>query len=147
MSEKQGVHLPTEIVVNLANSLYEARSDFWYKDEVSRQHDMHKFCLVSRQWYSAGIRLLYRQPQLFGGNRFTNFVRTICPSSREKKSTLELGSMVESLWLNKLVHHSSNSMTARLLVRTHKSLVEFVAPRVSFSSVETSRIQYAWERN
>ncbi|KAJ5156076.1 hypothetical protein N7492_008879 [Penicillium capsulatum] len=135
MPTKERMHLPTEILVDIANALYMTRESTEPRMEFLRQQDMYNFCLVSRQWYRAGIACLYRQPQLFGGNRFALFAGTICPPSRKKKPTLELGSMVESLWLDKLVHHSSNSVTARLLSRTHKSLVEFVAPRVSFSSV------------
>lgn len=135
MPEQDDVHLPTEIVVKIAEILYYAKYTTKRTRELASQQQMYKFCLVSRQWYSAGIAFLYKKPQLFGGNRFANFTRTICPPSREKKTAMELGSKVESLWLDKLVHHSSNSMTARLLSRTHQGLVEFVAPRVSFSSV------------
>jgi hypothetical protein len=46
---------------------------------------------------------------------------------------VDLGSLVQVLDLTGLVHHSSNSLTARLLGRVKKSLKIFAAPRVSFS--------------
>lgn len=132
---KTSRHLPTEIVIDIARALYECRSQGEPDLGLLRQRDMYSFCLVSLQWYYAGLPFLYRNPQLFGGNRFAHFARTVCPPPRERQPTRELGSMVEILRLELLVHHSSNSVTARLLNRTQKSLREFIAPTVSFGSV------------
>lgn len=46
---------------------------------------------------------------------------------------MDLGSMVKTLHMGRLVHHSTNSLTARLLGQTKKNLEIFVAPRVSFA--------------
>lgn len=124
------VHIPTEILVQIANLIF----DQWTEDlSPDFQSTLHKFCLVSRQWYSAGIGFLYHRPQLAKGNSFALFTNTVCPPIRSRGRKVDLGSLVQVLNLSGLVHHSSNSLTARLLGRVKKSLRKFAAPRVSFS--------------
>lgn len=97
------------------------------------QKEMYNFCLVGRAWYMAGIKLLYRRPNLARGSRFAQFTSTIIPPIRTKKQKVDLASLVERLSLGQLVHQSSPSQTARLLKATSSSLIEFRAPRISFA--------------
>jgi len=103
---------------------------------LKRQNALYNFCLVSHQWYSVGVELLYRWPRLSDGNKFVNFTQTVCPPIKTKtktKTKSDMGSMIHVLNLGQLVHQSSNSMTARLLGKASENLVNFTAPRVSFS--------------
>ena len=141
MCSSASTHLPTEVVINIAELLFDLtlyqnkRNALAEDNRMERQHTFYNFCLVSRQWYSAGVEYLYRHPQLSSGNRFVKFGQTICPSVSSIKSKVDLGSMVQCLLLGDLVHQSSNSMTARLLSRTSKKLSIYEAPRVSFAYV------------
>lgn len=101
-------------------------------DEAHRQEALYACCLVSRQWYSAAVSLLYEKPRLHIGNSFQQFVST-CSGVGGRRNKLNLGSFVRRLDLSRLVHHSSNSVTARLLGRVKENLEVFVAPRVSFA--------------
>lgn len=47
----------------------------------------------------------------------------------------DLGGLVRRLDLSRLVHHSSNSMTARLIGRVKENLEVFIAPAAGFSYV------------
>ncbi|KAJ5774050.1 hypothetical protein N7457_008946 [Penicillium paradoxum] len=130
MASRRHVHLPTEVLVHIANFIYVE----WSEDvSPNFQATLYRFCLVSRQWYSAGIEFLYSRPQLDQGNSFSLFTNTVCPSVRSRERKVDLGSFVQILNLGLLVHHSSNSLTARLLGRVKKNLKTFVAPRVSFA--------------
>ncbi|KAJ5748828.1 uncharacterized protein N7511_010524 [Penicillium nucicola] len=136
MTSGKQVYLPTEILVEIAEYIRDFRED----GDVSQtnhpflyQTTLYNFCLVSRRWYSAGIEMLYSQPDITRGNSFALFTSTVCPPLRAKKPSMDFGSMVRFLWLDRLVHHSSNSLTSRLLGRVKKNLQIFVAPRTSFS--------------
>ena len=131
MPSRQCVYLPTEVLIHIAKFIFD---DWRNNAEPSFQVTLQRFCSVSRQWYSAGIEFLYYRPQLDKGNSFLLFTNTVCPSirSRERRK-VDLGSLVHVLNLGSLVHHSSNSLTARLLGRVKKNLRTFVAPRISFS--------------
>lgn len=130
MSSRRYVHLPTEVLIHIASFIY----DEWSEDSsYNSQLILRNFCLVSRQWYSAGIGFLYARPQLDQGNSFSLFTNTVCPPVRSRERKVDLGSFVQVLNLGRLVHHSSNSLTARLLGRVKKNLKTFVAPRVSFA--------------
>lgn len=133
-TSRRYVHLPTEILVHIAKSIF----DDWPDDDDGAdfshpQVTLQNFCAVSRQWYSAGIEFLYYRPQLSKGNSFSLFTNTVCPPLRSRERKADLGSLVQILNLGALVHHSSNSLTARLLGRVKKHLKAFVAPRISFS--------------
>lgn len=132
----EGVYLPTEILQLIADYVHLSCPDPLILADASsvriRQQALYNFCLVSRQWYSAGIEYLYWQPQFFGGNSFKKFADTLCPPKGARKSQADFGSMVKVLSLVGLVHHSSNSLTARILGQTKKSLRLFDAPSVSF---------------
>ncbi|CDM33996.1 hypothetical protein CBS147339_5682 [Penicillium roqueforti] len=132
MTSPQCVYLPTEVLIHIAKFIF----DGWKNnaDPPSYQVTLQRFCSVSRQWYSAGIEFLYYRPQLDEGNSFLLFTNTVCPSIRSRgRRKVDLGSLVHVLNLGSLVHHSSNSLTARLLGRVKKNLRTFVAPRISFS--------------
>lgn len=121
------IHLPTEIVVLIVSF---AACD---ADDARRQRSMYACCLLSTQWYSAAIAFLYERPRLDRGLSFKKFTDTVCPPIAARKNKLNLGSLVRRLDLSGLVHHSSNSLTARLLGRVRANLEVFIAPSVSFA--------------
>ncbi|RHZ68149.1 F-box domain protein [Aspergillus thermomutatus] len=125
MHSTRQIYLPTEIVVQIVR--------FVAADEAHRQEALYACCLVSRQWYSAAISFLYEKPRLHQGKSFQQFVSTISPKVGVRRNKLNLGSFVRRLDLSRLVHHSSNSVTARLLGRVKENLEVFLAPRVSFA--------------
>ncbi|KAJ5920846.1 hypothetical protein N7466_009172 [Penicillium verhagenii] len=141
MTSTKTSFLPTEILSEIVEYLYVLGiHDDLTKDNVpdrallQRQASLANFCLVNRQWYSAGIEYLYREPEVSQGNRFLQFTETLCPPPKTRQKTItNLKSMVRTLDLAKLVHQSSNSTTARLISKTSKNLTWFRAPRVSFS--------------
>lgn len=96
---------------------------------LQKQATFFSFCLVSRQWYSVGISYLYKCPQLWLGNKFQLFTNTVSPPLGAKKSKVDLGSLVNVLYLGNLVHQSSNSLTSRLLSRVKEGLIYFIAPQ------------------
>jgi hypothetical protein len=124
MHPTRQIYLPTEIVVQIVR--------FVAADEAHRQEGLYACCLVSRQWYSAAVSFLYEKPRLHIGNSFQQFVST-CSGVGGRRNKLNLGSFVRRLDLSRLVHHSSNSVTARLLGRVKENLEVFLAPRVSFA--------------
>ncbi|KAJ5103786.1 hypothetical protein N7532_004315 [Penicillium argentinense] len=131
-SPSNGSALPVELLVLIAEFVYWCGqgSVNWHLD---RQVAMHNFCLVGKLWYSAGIELLYRSPQLARGNKFSLFASTVSPRITANKQKLNLGHLVKELLLHELVHQSSPSQLARLLKATSKRLVILRAPRVSFA--------------
>ncbi|OJJ51351.1 hypothetical protein ASPZODRAFT_55894 [Penicilliopsis zonata CBS 506.65] len=126
MNTDHQVHLPTEIVLEIVRFVAA-------NDDEDRQGTLYACCLISRQWYSAAVAFLYEDPRLDVGQAFQKFTTTICPSISARRSKLNLGCLVRRLDLGRLVHHSSNSRTARLLGRVKENLEVFIAPRVSFS--------------
>ncbi|KAG0159475.1 hypothetical protein PDIDSM_6997 [Penicillium digitatum] len=130
LTSRRYVHLPTEVLTLIAEHIqYGSNSPDLRISQVTLQ----RFCFVSRQWYSAGIEYLYSRPQLDEGNSFLLFTNTVCPPIRSRERKVNLGSFVKDLNLGALVHHSSNSLTARLLGQVKKNLKTFIAPRVSFA--------------
>ncbi|KAE8350805.1 hypothetical protein BDV28DRAFT_138438 [Aspergillus coremiiformis] len=125
MPSSRHIYLPTEIVVQIVS--------YVAVDELGRQKTLYTCCLISRQWYSAAIALLYERPQVISGISFKRFTETISPPIGTRKNTLNLGSFVHRLNLSHLVHHSSNSLTARLLGRIKENLEVFIAPTLTFS--------------
>lgn len=89
---------------------------------------------VSRSWYLASARFLYRSPYISGRN-FDQFVRTICPSVNAHIRTNGLSELVRVLDMSRLVHNGSRSLTARILGRLKGGLEDFIAPQASFASV------------
>ncbi|RAH42087.1 F-box domain protein [Aspergillus brunneoviolaceus CBS 621.78] len=128
-STSHEIYLPTEIVVQIMSYVSNT------SDKADRrQATLYACCLVSRQWYSAAIPHLYEKPILRFGSSFTQFTATISPPLHvARKNKLKLGSYVRRLDLSGLVHHSSPSLTARLLGKVKENLVVFSAPRVSFA--------------
>ncbi|KAL4952575.1 hypothetical protein BDW69DRAFT_195526 [Aspergillus filifer] len=126
MTSAPPIYLPTEIVVQILDGVA--------ADESTRQRDLHACCLVSRQWYTCAITLLWERPQINNGTSFSRFTNTISPPIGVRRSKWNLGALVHKLDLSFLVHHSSPSLTARLLGRLKENLEVFSAPRASFGS-------------
>ena len=127
MHSSRQIHLPTEIVVSIVSF---AAAD---EDDARRQRTMYACCLLSHQWYSAAVAFLYEKPRLGKGLAFKKFTDTVCPPIAARKSKLNLGSLVRRLDLSILVHHSTNSLTSRLLGRVKENLEVLMAPSVSFA--------------
>ncbi|KAL4808897.1 hypothetical protein BDV18DRAFT_133430 [Aspergillus unguis] len=126
MTSEPPIYLPTEIVVQILNEIA--------ADEAARQRTLHACCLVSRQWYTCAITLLWEKPRIDNGFSFSRFTNTISPPIGVRRSKWNLGAFVHKLDLSLLVHHSSPSLTARLLGRVKENLEIFLAPRASFAS-------------
>ena len=124
----QVVHLPPEIILYIL-SFIPVRPE--------NQSTLCTCCLLSRDWYSSAIPLLYRSPSITSKN-FRLFVRTICPSINVHVRKSELAGLVRRLDMGSLVHDGSKSVTARLLGRVKEGLEEFVAPQTSFAYVPNS---------
>ncbi|KAL4749695.1 hypothetical protein BDW72DRAFT_177677 [Aspergillus terricola var. indicus] len=125
MTSEPPIYLPTEIVIQILDKVA--------ADEIARQPTLHACCLVSRQWYTCAITLLWAEPRINSGSSFTKFAKIISPPIGVRKSKWNLGALVRKLDLSSLVHHSSPSLTARLLGRVKESLEVFIAPRASFA--------------
>lgn len=121
--------LPTEIVHQILCSIENEVDD---NDVNLRQSTLYSCCLVSRQWYSEAVSMLYEEP-FIDGSRFQPFAATVCPPLGTRLPKYKLASLVHKLDMGGLVHQSSNSVTARLLGRVKKNLEEFTAPMFSFS--------------
>ncbi|GAD92109.1 F-box domain protein [Paecilomyces variotii No. 5] len=121
----QGIYLPTEIVIQIVS--------FVASDNARRQQDLHACCLVSHQWYSAAVPLLYEKPRLDNGLTFSLFARTVCPPIKARPSKIKLGSLVRRLDMSWQVHESTHSLTARLLGRVKENLEVFIAPAAAFA--------------
>lgn len=117
------VYLPDEIILEILS--YVTR-------DAQSQQTFWACCLLSHQWYTATVPMLYAAPRL-EGKGFDPFVRAICPSINLHVRQSPLSRLVKVLDMGHLVHHGSKSLTARLLGRTKDSLEEFVAPQSSFA--------------
>lgn len=95
---------------------------------------MYNFCLVSRQWYSAGISYLYACPELRTRKTLEKFTRTltqpacVCGSARPD---IDFGLMVYILKLGHFVDRDYDTLIAPLLSSTKQNLISFVAPQSS----------------
>jgi F-box-like len=127
MSSATEIFLPTEIVLQIV-----ARVDRSLRG-YERQRTLYALCLVSHQWYSAALSFLYARPRLEKGNTYRKFTTVLCPPASGPKASKDLGGLVRRLDLSGLVHHSSNSMTARLIGRVRENLEAFIAPAAGFS--------------
>ncbi|KAL4781506.1 hypothetical protein BJX76DRAFT_15453 [Aspergillus varians] len=125
MTSAPPIHLPTEIVAQILSEVA--------ADEAARQTTLHACCLVSRQWYTCAITLLWENPRINSGASFRRLTNTISPPIGVRKSKWNLGTLIHRLDLSSLVHDSSPSMTARLLGRVKDNLEVFLAPRASFA--------------
>jgi hypothetical protein len=121
----QGIYLPTEIVIQIVS--------FVAADDACRQQNLRACSLVSRQWYSAAVPLLYERPRLYNGLTFELFARTVCPPISARPSKVKLGSLVRRLDMSWQVHESTHSLTARLLGRVKENLEVFIAPAAAFA--------------
>ncbi|KAL1301476.1 hypothetical protein AAFC00_005724 [Neodothiora populina] len=123
--EGEPLYLPDEILLHIL--------DYVRLDTVQiYQPTLSSCCLLSRQWYEVAVPLLYERPRI-EGKGFDPFVRAICPSINLHVRQSPLAQLVKVLDMGHLVHHGSNSKTARLLGRTKNSLEEFVAPQATFA--------------
>lgn len=131
MSTKQKSQLPTEVMLMIAELTW---STIEHDEEgdalLPRQRRMYNFCLVSRQWYSAGISYLYACPELRTWNSLVKFTNTLSPPvSDHAGAERNLGSMVYILKLGHLRNQNFNDLVARLLSSSNLNLISFVAPR------------------
>lgn len=117
------IYLPDEVVLQIIDYLA-------YDHDAQRS--LASVCLLSRQWYNAGLPYLYRYPDLYGPN-FDKFYNAICPSKNLHIRYSRWSKLVKVLDMSRLVHQSSKSTTARMLGRTKDSLEEFRAPQASFA--------------
>lgn len=127
------IFIPTEIILQIVSRL--DRSLHGHE----RQQTLYNICLVSHQWYSAALSFLYSRPRLEKGNAYRKFTDVLCPPAGMPKTSSmskDLGVFVRKLDLSRLVHHSSNSMTARLIGRVRENLEVFIAPAAGFSYVD-----------
>jgi hypothetical protein len=76
--------------------------------------------------------MLYEKPFLDGG-RFQLFAATVCPPIGTREPKVRLATLVRQLDMGRLVHQSSNSLTARLLGKVKGNLEVLVVPMYSFS--------------
>jgi F-box associated protein len=134
MSQRTEIFLPTEIIFQIVT--------FIAAEDPPSQVCLHACCLVSRQWYSASVGLLYAKPDFQQALTFEKFIATVCPpiaaaskrKTRSRNLGLGLGSLVRTLDMSSLgIHNSTKRVTARLLGRVKENLEVFIAPMVSFS--------------
>ncbi|KAF2170375.1 hypothetical protein M409DRAFT_19198 [Zasmidium cellare ATCC 36951] len=122
--KSEPVYLPDEIIIQIL-------------EYVSRFHEsqytLASCCLLSRQWYSAAVPMLYASPYLYGKN-FDPFQAVMIPSRNLHVRDSPLASLVKILDLRGLVHQASRRITARLLGRTKGNLEAFIAPQASFGT-------------
>ncbi|KAK3674297.1 hypothetical protein LTR78_005766 [Recurvomyces mirabilis] len=118
------IYLPDEIILQIVEYIANFRP--------YSQRTLASCCLLSHQWYSAAVPLLYERPVLYGNN-FEPFLRAMCPSINLHIRKSVRAELVKSLNMANLVHQGSRSLTARLLGRTKGGLEEFVAPQASFA--------------
>jgi hypothetical protein len=128
------IFIPTEIILQIVSRLDRGLHGH------ERQQTLYSVCLVSHQWYSAALSFLYSRPRLEKGNAYRKFTDVLCPPAGLPKTSKDLGGLVRRLDLSRLVHHSSNSMTARLIGRVKENLEVFIAPAAGFSYVSPSPI-------
>jgi hypothetical protein len=117
------IFLPAEIICHIISFI---------PSRPSSQQILWACTLVSRVWYASSISRLYTYPHLTPAN-FSAFVSTICPSKNAHIRHTPLSQLVHRLDMSELVHHSSRSLTARLLGRLKGNIEEFVAPLASFA--------------
>lgn len=131
------IFIPTEIILQIVSRLDRSLRGH------ERQRTLYNVCLVSHQWYSAALSFLYSRPRLEKGNAYRKFTDVLCPPAglpRTGMMSKDLGGLVRRLDLSRLVHHSSNSMTARLIGRVKENLEVFIAPAAGFSYVMLTTI-------
>lgn len=104
----------------------------WRTSTSNRQRDLWACCLLSKAWYSATVKRLYRSPNLTTKN-FDLFARTLCPPVNSHVRAIGLEEFIVDLDMGGLAYESTKSLTARLLRRARKSIETFLAPSVSFS--------------
>ncbi|EED20190.1 F-box domain protein [Talaromyces stipitatus ATCC 10500] len=124
------IYIPTEIILQIVSRLDRSLRG------QERQRTLYNICLVSHQWYSVALSFLYSRPRLEKGNAYRKFTDVLCPPAglpKTSKDYKDLGGLVRRLNLSRLVHHSSNSMTARLIGRVRENLEVFIAPAAGFS--------------
>lgn len=117
------IYLPDEVVLQIIEYVAHGQD---------AQRSLASVCLLSRQWYSAGLSYLYRYPDLYGNN-FDKFFNAICPSKNLHIRYSRFSKLVRVLDMSRLVHQGSRSTTARMLGRTKESLEQFRAPQASFA--------------
>ncbi|KAF2757576.1 hypothetical protein EJ05DRAFT_538747 [Pseudovirgaria hyperparasitica] len=120
---KPAAHLPNEILLQILS---------YIPTDPALQPTLAALCLTNTQWHTVTIARLYAHPHIRGAN-FDLFTRTIVPSINLHIKRSDLASLVHTLDLSHIVHHSTKKTTARLLGRTKASLQVFVAPQTGFA--------------
>lgn len=123
------VYLPDEILIDIISRVAEA------------QRTLVSCALVSIQWYHVTMPFLYGHPRRLEKNQaFDQFVRTILGVGEATTATVrrrrnDLASLVRILDLSRLIHHSTNSLTAKLINAVKDGLKAFAAPSLSLTYV------------
>ncbi|KAJ5212165.1 uncharacterized protein N7498_003811 [Penicillium cinerascens] len=125
--------LPFEIILIIAEHLWSITE----RDEngdglMARQRRMTNFCLVSHEWYTAGIALLYLCPELRAANSLDRFVDTVTQSGDANHLNIDFGSMIHVLKMGHLDHDIPDMLLERLLSRLQSNLISFEAPPTPF---------------
>ncbi|CAH6722208.1 F-box protein [[Candida] jaroonii] len=104
--------LPTELILYIFEILY-------YRNQLKP-----KFLRISKLFHILLLPMIYNYPVLKATNFFA-FVETI---SNNKK----IGEYVKQLDLSYIIQSGKNAFVAKLLKRSKKNLINFVAPQTSF---------------
>jgi hypothetical protein len=128
----------------ISNGCHDRTASFYIPDEIklaiieriphnpSGQDTLYRLSMLDHEWYACTVARLYEHPLLTGKN-FELFARTLCPSINLHVRKSALAPLVRHLDMRMLVHHSTRSLTARLIGRTKSNLEEFRAPAASFA--------------
>ncbi|EEP80662.1 conserved hypothetical protein [Uncinocarpus reesii 1704] len=120
------IYLPPEILCTIFS---------YIEDQSQANATLRSCCLVCRQWCSVATPFLYREPSIKSGNFAAFAAAVISPINQPHSQRSDLGQYVRTLDLSELVHHSTNSMTAKLLRAVRQGLELFIAPGRSISSL------------
>lgn len=124
MAPQLEVFLPPEIISLVISFVSEGPKT------PAVQSALHSCSLVSRQWYLAATPYLYEAPVITGEN-YALFAALL--HKQRRGSRVPLGQLVRRLDMGNLIHHSSTSLTIRVIGSTRVNLEIFTAPAVSFS--------------
>lgn len=114
----EGIYIPTELLWMILSHVQELPNP---------QETLASCSLVCRQWCSAATFLLYQKPKILPKN-FHAFAEAITSPNLPRARKGDLGQYVRRLDLSDLVHHSTKSLTARLLRDVREGLEVFIAP-------------------
>ncbi|WEW60559.1 hypothetical protein PRK78_006046 [Emydomyces testavorans] len=119
----QGIYLPTEILSIILSYVQEL---------PDAEKILASCCLISRHWCSVATALLYQRPRITPRNFLAFTSSIVAPNTRSSRKA-DLGQYVRRLDLSRLVHHSTTSLTSKLLRNVRQKLEVFIAPGHSIS--------------